>query len=166
MIGIRQKERVYLSLVYITITAWLTILFFALLPQKVNRVTNVIVFIVTSIVDINKLTLNMSTFSLIKPIISYSHWLALVVYRDITMSVILLIFVNVYYTRKEKRGKWGITILTFFLLLAGSQVLRALNIIQYTGWTIYYEILCIGSLIGITLLTAHITTRLDGGKTT
>ncbi|MGI8386223.1 hypothetical protein [Robertmurraya sp. P23] len=166
MIGIKQKERVYLSLVYITITAWLTILFFALLPQKVNRATNVIVFFVTSIVDINKLTLNLSTFSLIKPIISYSNWLALVVYRDITMSVILLIFVNVYFTTKEKRGKWGITILTFFLLLAGSQVLRALNIIQYTGWTIYYEILCIGALIGITLLTARIATRLDGGKTT
>lgn len=166
MIGIRQKERVNLSLVYITITAWLTILFFALLPQKVNRVTNVIVFFVTSIVDINKLTLNMSTFSLIKPIISYSHWLALVVYRDITMSVILLIFVNVYYTTKEKRRKWGIIILTFFLLLVGSQMLRALNIIKYTGWTIYYEILCIGVLIGITLLTARITSRLDGGKTT
>ncbi|MCM3600017.1 hypothetical protein M3175_04675 [Robertmurraya korlensis] len=165
MIGIRQKERVYLSLVYITITAWLTILFFALLPQKVNRVTNVIVFFVTSIVDINKLTLNISTFSLIKPIVTYSHWLALVVYRDITMSIILLIFVNVYFTTQAKRGKWGITILTFFLLLAGSQVLRAYNIIQYTGWTIYYEIICIAALIGITLLTARITTRLDGGKT-
>jgi hypothetical protein len=82
------------------------------------------------------------------------------------MSVILLIFVNVYFTTKEKGRKWGISLLTFFLLLAGSQMLRALNIIQYTGWTIYYEILCIGALIGITLLTARITTRLDGGKTT
>jgi len=126
----------------------------------------VIVLLVTSIVEINKLTLNISTFSLIKPIVSNSHWLALVVYRDITMSVILLIFVNVYFTTKEKGRKWGISLLTFFLLLAGSQMLRALNIIQYTGWTIYYEILCIGALIGITLLTARITTRLDGGKTT
>lgn len=125
-----------------------------------------IVLLVTSIVEINKLTLNISTFSLIKPIVSNSHWLALVVYRDITMSVILLIFVNVYFTTKEKGRKWGISLLTFFLLLAGSQMLRALNIIQYTGWTIYYEILCIGALIGITLLTARITTRLDGGKTT
>ncbi len=166
MIGIRQKERVYLSLVYITITAWLTILFFALLPQKVGSVTNVIVFFVTAIVDINKLTLNISTFSLIKPVVSYSNWLALVVYRDITMSIILLIFVNVYFTSKNKRRKWEITILTFFLLVAGSQLLRALNIIQYKGWTIFYEMLCIGALIGITLLTARITTRIDGGRKT
>lgn len=123
-----------------------------------------IVLLVTAIVDINKLTLNISTYSLIKPVVSYSNWFALVVYRDITMSVILLIFVNVYFTSKNKRGKWEITILTFFLLVAGSQLLRALNIIQYRGWTIFYEMLCIGALIGITLLTARITTRIDGGR--
>lgn len=125
-----------------------------------------IVFFVTAIVDINKLTLNISTYSLIKPVVSYSNWLALVVYRDITMSVILLIFVNVYFTSKNKRGKWEITILTFFLLVVGSQLLRALNIIQYRGWTIFYEMFCIGALIGITLLTARITTRIDGGRKT
>lgn len=137
---------------------------FALLPEKVNKVTNVIVYFVTSIVDINKLTLNLSTYSLIKPIISYSNWLALVVYRDITMSLILLIFVNVFFTTTDHKRKWGITLLTFLLLLGGSQLLRVLSIIQYTGWTIFYEMLCIGVLIGITVLTVVITTRLDGGK--
>lgn len=145
-------------------TAWLAILVFVLLPEKVNKVTNVIVYFVTSIVDINKLTLNLSTYSLIKPIISYSNWLALVVYRDITMSLILLIFVNVFFTTTNRKRKWGVTILTFLLLLGGSQLLRILSIIQYTGWTIFYEMLCLGALIGITVLTVRITTRLDGGK--
>jgi hypothetical protein len=145
-------------------TAWTVILVFALLPEKVNKVTNVIVYLVTSIVDINKLTLNISTYSLIKPIISYSNWLALVIYRDITMSLILLIFVNVLFTTTDRKRKWGITILTFLLLLGGSQLLRVLSIIQYTGWTIFYEMLCIGALIGITVVTVRITTRLDGGS--
>jgi hypothetical protein len=127
-------------------------------------VSNVIIFFVTSIIDINKLSLNISTFNLIKPNISYSNWLALVVYRDITMSVILLIYANVYFTTKDKRKRWGITVLTFLLLLGGSQLLRVLSMIEYTGWTIYYEGICIGALIGITFLTARYSTRRDGGK--
>ena len=147
-----------------TMTAWLAIIVFALLPEKVNKVTNVIVYFVTSIIDINKLTLNLSTYSLIKPVISYTNWLALVIYRDITMSLILLIFINVLFTTTDRKRKWGITILTFFLLLGGSQLLRILSIIQYTGWTIFYEMFCIGALIVITVLTVRLTTRVNGGN--
>lgn len=124
---------------------------------------NVIVYFVTAIVDINKLSINISMFEIIKMNVSYINWLGFVIHRNITMSLVLLIFVNIYLTTKKGMMKWVAVGGTFLILIFGGQLLQKLDVLHYTGWNNYYELICNLGLMYITKKSAQIALKFDGG---
>ncbi|MDQ0872556.1 FlaA1/EpsC-like NDP-sugar epimerase [Paenibacillus sp. V4I3] len=134
-------------LVICLLFVWFSILIFAVLPNKLSVITNVLLYMLLAIVDINKLTILSDTLGLFQLSKKVPEFLSVILHRDFTFSITLLTFANVYLTTLKRSIKIGISLYTFTFLLCTGQFLSLNGAITYVKWNIFYECLLIVSLM-------------------
>ncbi len=137
-------------LVICLIFVWFSIHIFAFLPNKLSVITNVLLYMLLAIVDINKLTILSDTVGVFHLSKKVPEFLSMILHRDFTFSITLLTFANVYLTTLKRSTKVGISLYTFSFLLGTGQFLRFNGALTYERWNIFYECLLIISLMIIT----------------
>ncbi|NRF89919.1 hypothetical protein HQN89_02555 [Paenibacillus frigoriresistens] len=137
-------------LVICLLFVWFSILIFAFLPNKLSIITNVLLYMLLAVVDINKLTILSDTLEVFQLSRKVPEFLSMILHRDFTFSITLLTFANVYLTTWKRSTKAGITLYTFSYLFCTGQFLRFNGALTYERWNIFYECLLIISLMIIT----------------
>lgn len=137
-------------LVICLLFVWFSIHIFAFLPNKLSIITNVLLYMLLAIVDINKLTILSDTLGVFQLSKKVPDFLSIILHRDFTFSITLLIFANVYLTTLKRSTKIGISLYTFTFLLCTGQFLSFSGAITYVRWNIFYESLLIVSLMIVT----------------
>lgn len=137
-------------LVICLIFVWFSIHIFAFLPNKLSVITNVLLYMLLAIVDINKLTILSDTLEVFHLSKKVPEFLSMILHRDFTFSLTLLTFANVYLTTVKRSTKIGISLYTFSFILCTGQFLRLNGAVTYERWNIFYECLLIISLMIIT----------------
>ncbi|MEC0230369.1 hypothetical protein [Paenibacillus alba] len=132
-----------MSLVLCLIFAWFSIFVFAALPNKLSITTNVLLYMILAIVDINKLTLLSHVLHFFQLSTQIPKFLSVIVHRDLTFSLTLLTFANVYLTTPKSLTKIGISLYSYAFLVGSGQWLRWTGAITYVKWNIFYECLLI-----------------------
>lgn len=142
-------------LLTVILLAWLLIHALALLPRKLSAAANVLLYIVLSIIDINKLALLSFRYRVYEIDERVSHFLAVMLYRDTVFTLALLLFANVAATDRTAGGRLAAAAACFAFLLGTGMLLRAEGAIQDRNWNLGYESLTIAILIGIAYAAAR-----------
>lgn len=137
-------------LVICLLFVWFSIHLFAFLPNKLSVVTNVLLYMLLAIVDINKLTILSDTVGVFHLSKKVPEFLSVILHRDFTFSITLLTFANVYLTTLKRSTKIGISLYTFSFIMCIGQFLRFNGAITYERWNIFYECLLIVSMMVLT----------------
>lgn len=145
-----SKRSPALILVICLLFVWFSIHIFAFLPTKLPVITNVLLYMLLAIVDINKLTILSDTLGVFHLSKKVPEFLSVILHRDFTFSITLLTFANVYLTTLKRSIKIGISLYTFSFILCTGQFLRFNGAVTYEGWNIFYEYLLIIVLMLIT----------------
>ncbi len=148
-------------LVICLISVWFSLHLFAFLPNKLSVVTNVLLYMLLAIVDINKLTILSDTLGVFHLSKKVPEFLSVILHRDFTFSITLLTFANVYLTTLKRSTKIGISLYTFSFILCTSQFLRLGGAITYEKWNIFYECLLIISLMILTYCFGRLFIHLE-----
>jgi hypothetical protein len=139
-----------LILVICLLFVWFSILIFAFLPNKLSVITNVLLYMLLAIVDINKLTILSDTIGVFQLSKKVPEFLSMILHRDITFSLTLLTFANVYLTTLKRSTKIGISLYTLSYLMSTGQFLRFNGVLTYERWNIFYECLLFVSMMVLT----------------
>jgi hypothetical protein len=149
-----------LILVICLLFVWFSIHIFAFLPNKLSVITNVLLYMLLAIVDINKLTILNDTLGVFQLSKKVPEFLSIIVHRDFTFSITLLTFANVYLTTLKRSTKIGISLYTFSFILGTGQFLRLNGAVTYERWNVFYECLLIVSLMILTYWFGRLLIRL------
>ncbi|MDF2652900.1 MAG: hypothetical protein K0Q73_8705 [Paenibacillus sp.] len=147
-------------LVICLLFVWFSIHIFAFLPNKLSVITNVLLYMLLAIVDINKLTILNDTLGVFQLSKKVPEFLSIIVHRDFTFSITLLTFANVYLTTLKRSTKIGISLYTFSFILGTGQFLRLNGAVTYERWNVFYECLLIVSLMILTYWFGRLLIRL------
>lgn len=157
---------IFIVLVIFSLIAWLSVSLFIFLPSKLTAVTNVLIYFVLAIIDINKLTIISYKYQLISISKDIPHFLSVILHRDVNLSFILLIMVNIFFTIKKIRVRINVLVITFIVLLTIHQLLRYFEVITYHKWSIFHDMVMIISLIFITIVTGYILIKIGSKEST
>jgi hypothetical protein len=133
------------------IVAWLSVMVLVCLPRKLSAVSNVLLYMTLSIVDINKFTLLTYRFRLIEVKRDAASYITTVIYRDVVFSFALMIFANIWLTAPKGRARALAAAAVFLYLFTVSLSLRWTHVYTYRKWGVPQEALMIGSLMVIVL---------------
>lgn len=151
-----MQRCVLVELVIYVSLALLSLHLIAFLPRKLPLITNVLGYMFFSVVDINKLTILTFKLNLVKASEQIPHFLSLIIHRDISFSLILLAFANLYHTTTSKYVKLWASVCTFLLLFGASLLLRLLGVLKYVRWNNFYEAIMIAFLMAYILVVLKV----------
>ncbi|WP_407869861.1 hypothetical protein [Paenibacillus sp. P36] len=139
MLIFMQKGSSALVLVYFLVLAWYCLHVLVTLPKKLPLMTNVLLYMLLSIIDINRMTL----FSVSLHFYHFSkqipEFLSVVLYRDFIYCFTLLTFANVYLTASRFLTKVLISLYSFLFLLMCCFILKWTGSIITLTWNAYYD---------------------------
>ncbi|MDD9270579.1 hypothetical protein ACFPES_26340 [Paenibacillus sp. GCM10023248] len=139
---------------------WLSIHVLAGLPNKLPLVFNVLLYMLLSIVDINKLTFMSDVWDLFLISNEVPAHLSVIGYRDFTFSLTLLAYANVFFTAVKPLTKLGISLYTFLFLYLSASALRWTGAITDLSWNGFYETACLAIMMLLTYGFSRLLLRL------
>lgn len=137
-----------------SILLWVVVGIFVFLPKTLTVKQNTFIFLFISIVMINfNLVMNFS-FNFLKDTSDPVLFVTLLIYRDIIVPFIFLIFMNLYKSGKGRVGK--VFVFTTFLLglFYINQVGEVFQLYEYKRWN---RLLDFGFLLGLLLLSIGVS---------
>lgn len=150
-----------MGLVFYLAVAWIVIISFFSLQNRLPSMVNIIIYLVIQIIHINFfsiITLEFKNFTYSpKPM----GFITIIVYRDVVLPFLLLIFVNVLFSLKSVRTRTVITAIIFIISLTMEQLLSSLGYIHDRHWSIWYRTLFIGSMMILSILVTTILKKLS-----
>lgn len=134
---------------------WLSIHVLAALPCKLPLPVNVLLYMLLSIIVINKFTVLGFKYRMYEMSQEIPDFIATVLHRDFTFTLSLLIFANAFIGAKRRSSKLWISIATFSFIFITGQFLRMEEAITYKSWNLFYESILVVSLMVIAYLLAR-----------
>ncbi|WP_309121936.1 hypothetical protein [Paenibacillus sp.] len=143
-----------MPLVVVLLQMWVVIHGLASLPDKLPLKVNVLLYMAVAVIDINKFTLLSFTYKFYTVDTKVPEFLAAVLHRDVTFSLVMLAFANAFLTAGTRRGKAIAAIAAFSYLLATGYSLRWMGVIRDVRWNFLLECATIAAIMGATVLLA------------
>ncbi|MZQ82963.1 hypothetical protein GQF01_12690 [Paenibacillus sp. 5J-6] len=119
------------------------------LPKKLPLKTNVLLYMVLSIIDINWMALLSNNLNLYRFSTQIPEFLSVILYRDFVYGFTLITFANVFLTASRLLVKVFISLYVFLFLLICCLILNGTEAVTNVKWNIYYE--CVVLLIMMVL---------------
>ncbi|MBP1964061.1 hypothetical protein [Paenibacillus aceris] len=134
-------------LVIFLVIVWFSIHLFAALPNKLPLITNVLLYMILSIIDINRITIISNDLGWYQISTRVPQFLSVILHRDFTYCLTLLTFANVYLTASKRLTKVIISLYTFTFLFLCSKILRWTGAIIDLKWNFIYECITLLSMM-------------------
>lgn len=132
-------------LVFFLVLAWYCLHVLVVLPKKLPLITNVLLYMVLSILDINRMALFSNNLGLYRFSTHISEFLSVILYRDFIYCFTLITFANVFLTASRLLVKVFISLYGFIFLLICFLILSRTGAIINLTWNIFYD--CVTLLI-------------------
>ncbi|MEH7086517.1 hypothetical protein V7139_27885 [Neobacillus drentensis] len=137
-----------MGLVIYIIISWLVLTVFFSSKKKLPSNVNIILFLAIQIVQINIftiITLKMNLFTFGKDPVEF---ITVLIYRDLIIPYLLLLFVNQLSFAKIPSNRILITAVILTLLLVFEHLLRILGYSHNHHWSIWhFSLVCIGLMV-------------------
>lgn len=137
-----------MGLVIFFVIAWMILAVFFSLKQRLPSKVNIILFLMIQLVHINFYTI--FSFKLEWFIVDKSPvaFITSVVYRDIILPSLLLLFINLVYSEKQAGNRFVITLSIWIILVATAHLLSVFGIERLQHWSIWYMgLFCAGMMV-------------------
>jgi hypothetical protein len=123
----------------LSILLTLSISFFYFFQRKpFTFIENSIVYMIITILTTNKITILTLNFKLIKTTENPFLFPAVLLYRDVIIPLLVLIFINVFHTSFTLRLKSFYFIFIFACLNGIEALLIFLDVFEFTKWNFFY----------------------------
>ncbi|MCY9661519.1 hypothetical protein P5G65_20480 [Paenibacillus chondroitinus] len=139
MLIFTQKGSSALVLVYFLVLTWYCLHVLVTLPKKLPLMANVLLYMLLSIIDINRMALFSNNLSLYRFSTQVPEFLSMILYRDFIYCFTLLTFANVYLTASRVLTRVLISVYTFLFLLMCCFILNRTAAIISLTWNTYYD---------------------------
>ncbi|MFC0560414.1 hypothetical protein [Halalkalibacter alkalisediminis] len=139
--------------IYIMIT-WFTITSFALYARKLSILENLFIYIIVSMIVINKATLVSLNFGYVEITKDTVLYLCHLLSRNVVIPLTLLLFCNIFYIAKKQIIKYASIFITLTLLISLEYLAIYFGIYTYKNWSPFIELLSLLLYILLTLLCA------------
>ncbi|QGU95351.1 hypothetical protein GOM49_09855 [Clostridium bovifaecis] len=130
--------------------AWVTIIIFSIVPKKLDLIENIIMFFSVSIIEINISTIATLNLGLIENSKDPKMFISLLINRNITIPLWILIFINLTNALESNFKKISIEAITLFILVFVKLLALWTGVKVYTGWNSYYDVI---SLLGLMIFS-------------
>jgi hypothetical protein len=128
-----------LVLVFFLVLAWCCLHVLVTLPKKLPIMTNVLLYMVLSIIDINRMAVFSDNLSMYRFSTQIPEFLAVILYRDLIYCFTLITFANVFLTASRLLVKVFISLYSFIFLLICCLILSRTESVINLTWNIYYD---------------------------
>lgn len=142
-------------LVSFLVLVWYCLHVLVTLPKKLPLITNVLLYMVLSIIDINRMTLFSDNLSLYRFSTQIPEFLCVILYRDFIYCFTLLTFANVYLTASKFLTKVLISLYSFIFLLLCCLILNRSGAIIVLTWNIFYDSITLLIMLLVTYCLAR-----------
>lgn len=149
-----------MGLVYFLLIAWFALSIFLLMKKSLSNAINILTFLSFQIVHINFFTIFTFKLNYLIPNTNPMPFTAILLFRDLSLPIFLLIYVNLFFSFKMKWAKAGITAAIFLMIQAAEHLFLLLGYFHYRHWSHFREAIFDFSLILICLLFANLFRKL------
>ena len=132
--------------IFLTVTIILSYLLF-FLKKSLSFLQNSIVFMVIGLITKSYLTIMSMELKLIQLTKDQFLFMALLMYRDLLIPIVVLIFVNLYYSPTNNKNKTFLFIGMLTILQGVNLLLAYFQIITFANWN-----LLLGGIVNIAYL--------------
>lgn len=133
--------------------SFITVLVFYLMPKYTKKpfLINAIIFMVISIVTKNYLTIMTMVLKLIKTTEDDFLFIALLLYREIMIPFLVLIFLNQYFLHDNKWKKTFV-FCSFLITIHGIEIYMVyFKVINYINWNLSFALIVNFSLLFLSI---------------
>ncbi|OIK15632.1 hypothetical protein BIV60_08805 [Bacillus sp. MUM 116] len=149
-----------MGLIYIFLIAWFALSIFFLMKKSLSNAVNILTFLFFQIVHINIFTILTLKLNFLIPNTRPLAFIAILLFRDISLPVFLLIYVNLLFSFKKIGAKLVVTAIIFFIIHGAHYIFLELGYFHYYHWSYFREALFDFSLMLICLVIAYVFKKL------
>ncbi len=141
-------------------------LFFFFQRKPFNFIQNSINYMVVSILTTNVFTILALNLKLMKTTENPYLFPAFILYRDVIIPLLILIVINIFYTKFTLKKKVFYFLFIFACLIGIDKLLIFFNVLEFTKWNFYYNaaVHCSFILIGLGIakMVLYVSKRSSG----
>ncbi|MFD2611684.1 hypothetical protein [Paenibacillus gansuensis] len=130
-------------LVYSFLVAWFSLMLVICAPKKLPVITNVLAYLILSILDINKLALLAYYWEKVKINTGLAEFWSVILFRNGTFTLALIAFINVWLTAQRSSVRWGYAIFTYAFIMFSCQLLHWFDALSYNSFGVWFDYTCL-----------------------
>ncbi|TLS34927.1 hypothetical protein [Pseudalkalibacillus caeni] len=140
------------------ILVWFFVSCFLLIPKTLSFLHNFILFMFTTIVSTNVMTILTMQLEFIKNTQNPFLFIVFILYRDVLIPVIVLLFVNVSLHSEKKRLFF---LLALLILVLFDYFLVQFKVMEFIKWNFLFAMIVHSAYLLIGLLISKLLTAMD-----